>query len=60
MPKVRASSGHDRHDELADLLVAQQLRQQAHEHHRRRRLARFGALVEFLEGVAELGFDRRA
>jgi hypothetical protein len=29
----------DRHDQLADLLVAQQLRQQPHEHHRGRRLA---------------------
>ena len=50
---------HDRHHELADLLVAQQLRQHPHEHHRRRRLAVGGALVEFLEGVAELGGDRR-
>ena len=36
----------------ADVLVAQQLRQQPHEHHRRRRLAAFGALVEFLEELA--------
>ena len=35
---------HDRHDELADLLVAQQLRQHLHEHHRRRGLAAVGAL----------------
>ena len=41
--------GHDRHDQVADFLVAQQLRQQPHEHHRRRRLAAVGALVEFLE-----------
>ena len=36
---------HDRHDQLADLLVAQQLRQHPHEHHRRRRLAPLGARV---------------
>ena len=41
--------GDDRHDQLADLLVAQQLRQHPHEHHRRRGLAPVGALVELLE-----------
>ena len=53
--------GDDRHDEVADFLVAQQLRQHPHEHHRRRRLAPFGALVELLEDVARAatfsGFD---
>ena len=43
---------HDRHDELADFLVAQQLRQHPHEHHRRGRLAPLGALEELLEHVA--------
>ena len=44
--------GNDRHDQVADFLVAQQLRQHPHEHHRRRRLAPFGALVELLEDAA--------
>ena len=48
--------GHDRHDQPAEVLVAQQLRQQPDEHHRRRRLASFRALVEFLE---RFGRDRR-
>ena len=50
--------GDDRHDVLADLLVLQQLRQHLHEHHRRRRRAVAGALVELVERVAELGLDR--
>ena len=50
--------GHDRHDQLADLLVAQQLRQQPHEHHRRRRLAALGAGVELLEQLWRDGRQR--
>ena len=43
------------------LLVAQQLRQQPHEHHRRRRLAAVGALVELLEQLgAATGVERLA
>ena len=45
--------GDDRHDELADFLVAQHLRQHPHERHRRRRLAAFAALVEFGEELRE-------
>ncbi len=41
--------GHDRHDVLADLLVARQRRQHAHEGHRRRRFA--------LAGAIDLGFE---
>ena len=48
----------NRHHELADLLVLQQLRQHLDEDHRRRRLALGGALAELLEGVAEFGDDR--
>ena len=44
--------GHDRHDQLADLLVAQQLRQQPHEHHRRRGLAVLGALRGTLRTIS--------
>ena len=45
--------GDDRHDELADLLVLQQLRQHPDERHRRRDLAAFAALVELGEELGE-------
>ena len=60
MPNVRASSGTIGTTRLAELLVAQQLRQQPHEHHRRRRLAAFGALVELLEELARHACERLA
>jgi hypothetical protein len=47
--------GDDRDDQPPELLVAQHLRQQPHEHHRRRRLAPLGALVELLEELAGTG-----
>src|ERR1041385_6828446 len=53
--------GNDRHDQLANLLVAQHLRQHPHERHRRRCLATVAALGEFGEelgeGVRLEGFD---
>ena len=49
MPKVRASSGNNWHDQLADFRIAQQLSQQANEDHGRRNFAAFGAFVKFLE-----------
>ena len=51
---------HDRHDEPSQLFVAQHLRQQPHEHHGRRGLAAFGALVELLEELARNGRERFA
>ena len=41
--------GNNRHDQIANLFVPQQLRQDPHEHHRRRGLAAFGALGELVE-----------
>ena len=46
---MRASSGNDRHDQLADFRVAQQFSQQTHENHGGRNFAAFRAFVEFLE-----------
>ncbi len=48
--------GHDRHHDLAEVGVAQQLRQQTHEHHRRRGGTPVGALGELFE---ELRVGRR-
>jgi hypothetical protein len=48
--------GHDRHDDLADFGIAQQLRQEPHEHHRGGCRAPFGALRELFE---QLGIGRR-
>ena len=50
--------GHDRHDEVAEVLVAQQLRQQPHEHHRGRGLAALGALVKLLEQLVRHAGER--
>ena len=47
----------DWHDELANLVVAQHLRQHLHEHHRRRDLAVVGARVELLEDRLEVFRD---
>ena len=49
---------NDWHDQVADFLVAQELREHPHEHHRRRGLAPLGALVELLENRLERRLDR--
>ncbi len=51
--------GNDRHDVLADLLVAHQRRQHAHECHRRRRLAIPGAFELRLENFEPRYLQRR-
>jgi hypothetical protein len=50
--------GDDRDDQVADLLVAEQLGQDPDEDHRGRGLAPFGALGEFLEQRVEPDLER--
>ena len=46
-------------NQLADLGIAQQLRQQAHEHHRGRNFAALGAFVELFEVSVRNRRERR-
>ena len=58
MPKVRASSGNDGHDQLAEFRIAQQFREQAHEDHGRGDFAAVSAFVKFFEVGVGNGLQR--